>query len=137
VEEQPTCGRGLAHNMAVPAALAAAAGSLAQNLELHTRALDPGDAMAAQEKTVYERVARNLRSAAADLQSAAAQMAAAADLPMGAHDLAAITTPDVLAAFQGYVEAENELRRLLEVRDQDNQQMLSAIQAQVTRPSIG
>jgi len=81
---------------------------------------------------VYERVARSLRSAAADLRSAAAQMTAAADLPMGAHDLAAITTPDVLAAFQGYVAAENELRQLLEVRHQDNQQMLTAIRAQVT-----
>jgi hypothetical protein len=36
MEEEPTCGRGLAQNMVVPAALAAVATALAQNLEIHT-----------------------------------------------------------------------------------------------------
>jgi hypothetical protein len=60
VEEQPTCGRGLAQNTVVPAALAAAAAGLAQNLEVHVRALDPGDAATAQKQGVYERVAHSL-----------------------------------------------------------------------------
>ena len=40
MEEEPTCGRGLAQTSAVPAGLAAVAAGLAQNLEVHTRALD-------------------------------------------------------------------------------------------------
>lgn len=127
VEEQPSCGSGLAQNSVVPAALAAVAVSLAQNLEVHARALEPGDAAAAQEQGVYERVARSLRSAATDLQAAAAEMASAVDLPMGAHDMAAMTTTDVLAAFENYVAAEDNLRRLLEGRREENELMLTAI----------
>ena len=127
VEEQPSCGSGLAQNSVVPAALAAVTVSLAQNLEVHTRALEPGDAAAAQEQGVYERVARSLRSAATDLQAAAAEMASAVDLPMGAHDMAAMTTTDVLAAFENYVAAQDNLRRLLEGRREENELMLTAI----------
>ena len=127
VEEQPSCGSGLAQNSVVPAALAAVTVSLAQNLEVHACALEPGDAAAAQEQGVYERVARSLRSAATDLQAAAAEMASAVDLPMGAHDMAAMTTTDVLAAFENYVAAEDNLRRLLEGRREENELMLTAI----------
>jgi hypothetical protein len=131
VEEEPTCGRGLAQSAAVPAGLAAVAAGLAENLEVHLRALDPGDSAGAQEQSVYERVARGLRSAAADLSAAAADMAAAADLPMGAHDMAAMTTSDVLDAFAGSVAAEDDLRRLLDSRRDENEQMLTAIRAEI------
>jgi hypothetical protein len=131
VEEEPTCGRGLAQNSVVPAALAAVAAGLAQNLEVHRRALDPDDADAVAERDVYERVGRSLRSATVDLQAAAAKMASAADLPMGAHDMTVLTTTDVLDAFQGYVATEDDLRRLLEARRADNEQMLTAIRAEV------
>lgn len=134
MEEEPTCGRGLAQSSVVPSALAAVAARLAQNLEVHTRALDPGDAAAAQERGVYERIAHSLRSAAADLQAAAAEMASAAGLPMGAHNMAAITTTDVLDAFEGYVAAEDDLRRMLDARRADNEQMLTAIRAEVEGP---
>ena len=134
MDEEPTCGRGLAESAGVPAALAAVAAGLAQNLELHVRALDPDDPAGAQEQAVYERVARSLRSAAVDLEAAAAEMAAAVDLPMGAHDMAAITNPDFVDAFAGYVAAEDDLRRLLDARRADNEQMLMAIQAEVGGP---
>jgi len=129
--EEATCGRGLARSEAVPAGLAAVAAGLAQNLEIHTRALDLGDAAAVRERGVYERIARSLGSAAADLQTAAAEMAAAIDLPMAAHDMDAITTPDVLEAFARYVAAGDDLRRLLEARHEDDEAMLTAIRAEV------
>ena len=94
-------------------------------------ALDPGDAAAAQEQGVYERVAHSLRSAAAELHAAAEEMASAVHLPMGAHDMAAITTTDVLLAFERYVAAEDGLRRLLDARREDNEQMLTAIRREV------
>jgi hypothetical protein len=58
-------------------------------------------------------------------------MASAVHLPMGAHDMAAITTTDVLDAFAGYVAAEDELRRLLEAQREDNEEMLAAIRTEV------
>jgi hypothetical protein len=130
VDEEPTCGRGLAQSADVPAALAAVAAGLAQNLEVHTRALDPDDPAGAQEDAVYDRVARSLRSAAAELEAAAAEMAGAVDLPMGAHDMAAMTSTDVLDAFAGYVGAADDLRRLLDARSEVNEQMLEAIRAE-------
>jgi hypothetical protein len=130
VDEQPTCGRGLAQNAVVPAALAAVAAGMAQNLEVHMRALHPDDAAAVQERGVYERVARGLRGAAADLRAAATEMAAAVDLPMGEHDVTAVTAAEILGAFEGLVAAEDELRRLLEARRGDNEQLLTAIRAE-------
>jgi hypothetical protein len=53
---------------------------------------------------------------------------------MGAHDIAAITTTDVLDAFAGHVAAEDDLRRLLEARREDNEQMLAAIRQEVGNP---
>ena len=130
-EEEPTCGRGLAQSADVPGGLAAVAAGLAQNLEVHTRALDAGDAAAARELGVYERIAHSLRSAAADLRVAAAEMASAVDLPMADHDMAAITTPDVLDAFERYVAAEDDLRRLLTTRHVADEEMLTAIRAEI------
>ena len=125
--EQQTCGQGLADNAVVAGALAGVAGRLAGNLELHMRALDRDDQAAAREHEVYERVARSLRSAAADLQAASTEMADARELPMGRHDMAAITTPEVLDAFERYVGAEDELHALLGARREAMTQMLSAM----------
>ena len=130
-EEPATCGRGLATNAVVPSALAAVAAAMAQNLEVHTRALDPDDPAAGQEQAAYERIACSLRSAATDLRAAAAEMVAAVDMPMGDHDMAAMTTPDVLDAFERYVAAEEGLRRLLEECHADNEEMLTMIRAAV------
>jgi hypothetical protein len=80
--------------------------------------------------------AHSLRSAAADLQAAAAEMASAVDMPMGVHDMAVITTTRTLVAFEGYVAAEDDLRRLLDARREDNAQMLAAIRAEVGSPGV-
>ena len=137
MEEEPTCGRGLAQGTAVPVGLAAVAAGLAENLEIHTRALDLGDAAAVQERAAYERIARGLRDAAAKLRTAAAEMSSAVDLPMAAHDLAAVTTTEVLHAFERCVAAEDDLRRVLDERHVDNEQMLTAIRADVESPEAG
>jgi hypothetical protein len=107
VAEPTTCGQGLAQNEVVPAALAGVAAGLARNLEVHMRALDRDDPVAAQEHAVYGRVARSLLGAAAELQGAADEMAAASDLPMASHDMAVMSSPDVLDAFERYVIAED------------------------------
>jgi hypothetical protein len=127
VSEQQTCGKGMADNAVVPGALAGVAARLAGNLEVHMRALDRDDPAAAREHDVYERVARGLRGAAAGLQDAAAEMAAARELPMGRHDMAAMTSPDVLDAFERYVEAEDELRALLDARREALTRMLASM----------
>jgi hypothetical protein len=131
VADEQTCGKGLADNAVVPGALAGVAGRLAGNLELHMRALDRDDPAAAREHEVYERVARGLRSAAADLEAAATDMAGARELPMGRHDMAAITSPDVLDAFERYVASEDELRALLDARREAMTRMLEAMRTAI------
>ena len=123
--EEQSCGKGLADNAVVPGALAGVAGRLAGNLEVHMRALDRDDPAAAREHDVYERVARSLRSAAADLQAAASEMAAARELPMGRHDMDAMRSPDVLGAYERSVGAEDELQALLGARRAGHEQMLA------------
>jgi hypothetical protein len=127
VADEPTCGRGLAHNAAVPSALAAVAARLARNLEEHMTALDRTDDAAEREHAVYQSVAQRLRSACAALEAAADEMTAARDLPMGRHDMAAMTRPAVLDAFERYVASENDLRALLEERSAGNRQMLATM----------
>jgi hypothetical protein len=132
VADEQTCGKGLAHNAVVPGALAGVAGRLAGNLEVHMRALDRDDPAAARELEVYERVARGLRSAATDLQAAATEMAGAYELPMGRHDMAAMTSPDVLDAFERYVASEDELRALLDARREAMTEMLAAMREAIS-----
>ena len=79
-QDEASCGRGLAASAVVPSALAAVAAGIAQNLDVHARALDPGDLAAVQEKDVYARVVHHLRRAVDDLRTAADDMAAAVDL---------------------------------------------------------
>jgi hypothetical protein len=51
--------------------------------------------------------------------------------------MAAMTTSDVLGAFEGYVAAEDELRRLFEARREDNEQVLAVIRTEVGSPGVG
>jgi hypothetical protein len=127
VADEPTCGKGLAHNAAVPAAMGAVAALLARNLELHMAALDRADEASEREHGLYERLAERLRSAAAGLEAAGEEMAGARDLPMGRHDMAAMTRPEVLDAFERHLAAEDDLRALLAARGEGNRQMLAAM----------
>jgi hypothetical protein len=56
---------------------------------------------------------------------------------MGRHDMAAITTPEVLEAFEDYVAAEGELHALLGVRLDDDRAMLAAIREAVSGAGAG
>jgi hypothetical protein len=127
VPDDQTCGKGLEQNSVVPVAMAEASARLAANLEVHMRALDRDDPAAAREHDVYERVARTLRSAAADLRAAGDDMAAARDLPMGRHDMGAMTSPAALEAFERSGAAEDALQSLLEERRAWREQMLRAM----------
>jgi hypothetical protein len=131
-QDQPaTCGQGLAHNAVVPTLLAEVAARLAANLEVHATALDLDDRASAREHAVYQEVAESLRDGAADLEAAGASMLGARDLPMGRHDMAVMTSPPVLDAFERYVAAAGELRTLLEARANADAAMLAQIRKAV------
>jgi hypothetical protein len=121
VSEPSTCGQGLAANAALPAALARVAEAMAGMLERHMTALDPGDPDAAAEHAVYGDLAATQRRAAGELSAAAERMDAQRDLPMGPHDMAAVTHPATAEAFQALVDAKRHLLALLrDTADEDD-----------------
>ncbi len=125
--DEPTCGKGLAASAVLPATIAELAAALADVLEQHMRALDPNDENSRREHALYDRLAREHRDAAAALADTAARMEAARDLPMGAHDMAALGDPAVGAAFERFVRVEESLFELLQARLDEDRAMLATM----------
>jgi hypothetical protein len=129
VPEEATCGRGLAANATLPAELADVVGRVADVLDTHTKALDLDDDNARQEHDAYVKLVEQHRRAAAALRSISAQMASYRDLPMGRHDAEALASPEAAAVFERLVNAERELRSLLEERQKQHQPLLDELRA--------
>jgi hypothetical protein len=113
VEEQQTCGKGLAEHSAIPARMAELTEAMADNLRVHMQALELDDEPAREEHAVYLRLVEEQRQAAGRLRAVAAEMAAARDLPMGRHDAETMRSPEVGDAFRRFVEARDRLGELL------------------------
>ncbi len=122
--ERSSCGAGLAAQSAVPAVLAELAAAMAETLELHMKALDPADRDARQEHRTYAALVAPFREVAGLLQVAAAHMAGATDLPEAPHDMAAMTDPAVLGAFERYVKSKQDLVDMFQKMADDDQRML-------------
>jgi hypothetical protein len=111
--DQPTCGHGLADHARLPLALAELFDHSAENLEVHVDTLDLTDEHARTERDVWDRVAAQHRSIAAELRATGEVMARHRDLPMARHDATALSSSRVVAAFEGFVAAEESVAALL------------------------
>jgi hypothetical protein len=127
VEEQPTCGIGLAEHSVLPAKLGQLMASVARILETHMTALDLSDQNARLEHDAYQQLAREHQAAAAQLEATAKAMAGYRDLPMGRHDETAMSSPAAVAAFEQYVVVERELLTLFEKEVEHDKQMLATM----------
>jgi hypothetical protein len=125
MDEQQTCGRGLAEHSALPAQLAEVTEAMADNLQVHMQALELDDEPARQEHAVYLGLVEEQRQAAGRLRAVATEMAAARDLPMGRHDEQTMTSPEVGHAFRRFVDAKRELLALLQRMAEQDQQLLT------------
>jgi len=128
MDEQQTCGRGLADNAVLPARLAEVIETMADNLRVHMAALELDDEPAREEHAVYLRLTEEQRQAAGRLRAIAGDMAAARDLPMGRHDQTAMASPEVAGAFRHFVEARRELLATLEGMAEQDERMLAAME---------
>ena len=124
VDEQPTCGKGLAEHSALPAKLSELIAAMAENLEVHQKALDLTDENARKEHGAYVKLAKECRSVATQLEATAEHMAGYRDLPMGRHDEQAMADPKVLEAFSRFVKLEQDLLALLHRAVEQDQEML-------------
>ena len=127
MDEQPTCGKGLAEHSSLPAKLGELIDALADNLALHRKALDLRDENARKEDQAYRLLVAEQRAIAAQLEATARHMAGYRDLPMGAHDEQAMRKPELLAGFEVFVKIEQELLALLHAAVERDQQMLAGI----------
>ncbi len=114
MEERQTCGQGLAENSVLPGKLGELAAAMAENFEVHMRALDVSDPNSRQEYEVYVQLANEQRETAARLLATANEMAGAKDLPMGRHEFNEAFNAQVLDAFQKYVRLKQELAAFLQ-----------------------
>ena len=125
MDEPTTCGQGLAAAAPVPEKLAALVTALADVLDNHRAALPLADDAARQESEAYEQIARHLRTGAEQLDAAAARMVAARDLPMGAHDVDALSSPRAVEVFGSLVRSERAVGELVAGRLDDDEAMLA------------
>ena len=113
MDDQQTCGKGLAEHSELPARMAELTEAMAENLRVHMQALELDDEPAREEHAVYLRLVEEQRQAAGRLRSVAAEMAAARDLPMGRHDQETMRSPEVGDALRRFIKARQGLADLL------------------------
>jgi hypothetical protein len=120
-----TCGQGVAANAVLPAKLAELIAVRAEVLERHMKALDLSDPRSQLESEAYAELVASHRTAAASLKNLSEQMASYRDLPMGRHDIAAMSDPKgQMEAFGRFVSLERELLELLRSRLEQEDAML-------------
>ena len=124
MDEQPTCGKGLAEHSALPAKLGDLTAAMADTLETHQKMLDLSDEHARTEHDAYVKLTNELRSIAAQLRATAAHMAGYRDLPMGRHDERAMADPRAIETFANFVKLEQELLALLQSAIERDREML-------------
>lgn len=127
MENQPTCGTGLAEHAALPGKLGELTAAVARILEIHTKALDLKDENSKKEQQVYLELAQEHRKAATQQEAIAKRMAGYRDLPMGRHDQKAMAAPSAQEAFEEFVQLEQDLETLLQRRLAQDRQMLNAM----------
>lgn len=127
MEDQPTCGKGLAEHAALPGKLGELTAAVAKILEIHIKALDLQDQNSRKELQAYQELARDHRKAAAQQETLAQRMAGYRDLPMGRHDEKRMAAPIAREAFEEFVKLEQDLLTLLQRRLVQDRQMLTAM----------
>ena len=124
MDQNPTCGKGLAEHSKLTASLGELMAATARVLEVHMKALDLTDPNSKLELDAYREIATAHRRIAADIASTAEQMAGYRTLPMGRHDMAAMVSPAPRHAFAGFVKHEEDLAALLQNRLEQDHAML-------------
>jgi hypothetical protein len=127
VDDQPTCGKGLAENSRVPAEIARLLEALADNLDAHLPTLDLDDPHAIVERDAYVALAKDFHTTAQQLADVATRMAGYRDLPMPRHQVAAFNSPRIVEAFEAFVTIERQLASLLQSKVDRDEALLSSM----------
>ena len=131
MNEQLTCGKGLAANSVLPATLAEVISSLSTVLAVHLKALDLEDENSCREHAAYSQLAKAYGDIADSLRATAERMSGYRDLPMARHDMNAMTASEPAEAFGRFVNMEQELLALLQARLPSDRSMLADLKQAV------
>ena len=129
MDDQPTCGKGLAAYSPLPAAIGDLTDAMALVMELHMEALEIADPITRPERDAYEELASAYRRLATELHGTARRMAGYRDLPMGRHDMQKIAAPANADAYRRFVSTEEALLTLLQSRLGADHEMLESMGA--------
>ena len=129
MDDQPTCGKGLAANAPLPAALGAVVSALGAVLVAHQASLDVRDPTAKREHDAYQDLGDAYRVIAVQLDAAAKRMAGYRDLPMGPHDMSVLMARPAIDAFATFVKREEEMLALIQARLPEDRAMLGQMQS--------
>ena len=127
MDEEWTCGKGLAYHSAIPSKFAEYAAALVGVLENHLKALDPKDELAIPELDAYSSLVRDFDAIAKDLEATATRMAGFRDLPMAPHDEAVMSDPRGMDPFRTFVKREQELLAALQKHAAQDVEMLKSM----------
>jgi hypothetical protein len=108
-----TCGQGLAEHSRLPLLLAELFDRSAENLEVHVDALDLTDEDARTERDIWIQVAAEHRAIAGQLRAAGELMAEQRGLPAARHHAEAMSSSQVVDAFERFIGAERAVATLL------------------------
>ena len=125
MDEQPTCGKGIAERSKLTSMLGELVAATARVLEVHMKALDVSDPNSKLEFDAYRDIATAHRRIAAELASTAERMSGYRTLAMGRHDMAAMMSPAPRHAFAGFVKLEEELAAFLTKHLEQDHAMLA------------
>jgi hypothetical protein len=125
IQDETTCGKGLAANSWLPAKLAELTAALAAVLENHTRSIITSEENGKKEFDAYNGLVASFREIASRLDKAATQMVDCQDLPMAGHDMDALADPNGIGTFDDLVKRKRELVELLQKAVEEDQNMLA------------
>ena|SRR5688572_26480171 len=114
MEQQQTCGQGLADHADFPAKLADVFAAVAENLEIHLTALDPNDKGSRPEVDAYVALATEYRALESRVRALAGQMEGYRDVPMATHDMTVLTSGSSAQAFERLIAEKQSLAALLQ-----------------------
>jgi hypothetical protein len=125
--DDPTCGQGLAQHAELPRLIGDVMSSVADILSAHLPSLVSGDELSRHERRVYEQLAGKHREAAEMLQTISTEMAGCYDMPMGEHDIQAMSPAHMTEALEAIVRAEATLATRLPDQLTEHQAMLDSM----------
>ena len=127
MDDQQTCGKGLAEHSVIPAKMAELIDALAANLDAHMPSIDRSDENGQREHEAYARLHREFGQVARELHATARQMASYRDLPMARHHMEVMASSQVRESFETYVRVQKELLANLQAAVDRDGAMLAAM----------